>query len=40
MINAMISVSTVMVTIQAGSTLLLAYVVIKWLKEVWSDDEA
>lgn len=35
MINTMITISTVMVTIQAGATILLTYAVIKWLKEVW-----
>ncbi|WP_255466698.1 hypothetical protein [Erysipelothrix sp. HDW6B] len=40
MINAMITISTVMVTIQTGATILLAYAVIKWLKEMWTNDEA
>ncbi len=35
MINAMITVSTVMVLTQAGLFILLIYAVIKWLEEVW-----
>lgn len=40
MINVMIVGATTSVTIQAGLFVLLTYAVIKWLKEVWSDDEA
>ncbi|WP_268891295.1 hypothetical protein [Erysipelothrix anatis] len=40
MINAMITVSTIMVTIQTLSMIILTYAVIKWLKEMWTNDEA
>ncbi|WZU00349.1 hypothetical protein MGH68_12175 [Erysipelothrix sp. D19-032] len=35
MINAMITVSKAMVTIQAGLYILLIYTVVHWLKETW-----